>query len=123
MKLGTFGLDVGLDWDCGGFGFDAPHRPDLVAVAQARAAAKHGVVFNMSNTVLIGDTVNDVMAGVRGGAQVVAVLTGGVDEASLTEAGAARVLPDLSDADAVLAAVRDAVRPSVPADGAQPTYR
>jgi phosphoglycolate phosphatase-like HAD superfamily hydrolase len=118
VKLGTFGLDVGLDWDCGGFGFDAPHRPDLVSVAQARATEKHGVVFNVSNTVLIGDTVNDVMAGVGGGAQVVAVLTGGIDEASLTDAGATRVLPDLSDADAVLAAVRDAVRPPVSADGA-----
>ncbi|WP_344105949.1 HAD family hydrolase [Myceligenerans crystallogenes] len=118
VKLGTFGLDVGLDWDCGGFGFDAAHRPDLVAVAQARATAKYGVAFTASNTVLIGDTVNDVTAGVRGGAQVVAVLTGGVDEVSLTEAGATKVLPDLSDADAVLAAVRDAVRPPVSADGA-----
>ncbi|MFD2797411.1 HAD hydrolase-like protein [Promicromonospora vindobonensis] len=109
LKLAMFGLDEGLDWDCGGLGFDARQRPDLVAIAQARARAKHGVAFDASNTVLIGDTINDVHAGTRGGAKVVAVLTGGVDAAALTAAGASTVLPDLTDAAAVVSAVRRAV--------------
>lgn len=113
VKLATFGLDTWLDWECGGFGFDAPRRPDLVAIAQARAAAKHDVVFDASNTVLIGDTLNDVHAGMRGGAQVVAVRTGGVEAAALTAAGALTVLPDLTDAVAVVDAVLGAVRSPV----------
>lgn len=110
VKLATFGLDAGLDWDCGGFGFDAPRRSDLVAVAQARAGAKHGVVFDASSTVLVGDTINDVCAGTLGGAQVVGVLTGGVDAAALTAAGASAVLTDLCDTAAVVDAVLGAVR-------------
>lgn len=110
VKLATFGLDAGLDWDCGGFGFDAPRRSDLVAVAQARAGAKHGVVFDVSSTVLVGDTINDVRAGTLGGAQVVGVLTGGVEAAALTSAGASAVLTDLSDTAAVVEAVLGTVR-------------
>lgn len=110
VKLETFGLDSRLDWDCGGFGFDAPHRPDLVAVAQTRANAKYDAVFDASNTVLIGDTINDVHAGTRGGAQVVAVLTGGIEAVALTAAGALTVLPDLTDAAVVVDAVLGAVR-------------
>jgi phosphoglycolate phosphatase len=117
VKLGTFGLDVGLDWDCGGFGFDAERRPGLVAVAQARATEKYGTAFDTSNTVLIGDTINDVLAGTQGGAQVVAVLTGGVDADALSEAGASAVLRDLTDEVVLRDAVLGAVRSSVPADG------
>jgi phosphoglycolate phosphatase-like HAD superfamily hydrolase len=105
VKLDVFGLAEGLDWECGGFGFDAESRPGLVSVAQRRATTRYGVVFNAQNTVLIGDTVNDVRAGVLGGAQVVAVATGGDDIDTLAAAGATQVLPDLTDTDAVVAAV------------------
>lgn len=109
VKLAAFGLDRDLDWDCGGFGFDAPRRWDLVAVAQRRASEKYGVDFTEANTVLIGDTTNDVLAGVRGGAKVVAVATGSDDMDSLRGAGATVVLPNLEDTDAVVAAVKKAV--------------
>ncbi|MCF4122023.1 haloacid dehalogenase-like hydrolase [Antribacter sp. KLBMP9083] len=105
VKLEVFGLADALDWDCGGFGFDAQDRPGLVAVAQRRAAAQHGGQFDGENTVLIGDTVNDVRAGILGGARVVAVATGADDVDTLAAAGATRVLPDLSDTAAVVAAV------------------
>lgn len=71
VKLAAFGLDRDLDWDCGGFGFDAPRRWDLVAVAQHRAFEKYVADFTEHNTVLIGDTTNDVHAGVGGGAKAV----------------------------------------------------
>lgn len=108
-KLAAFDLDRGLDWDCGGFGFDAPRRWDLVGVAQARGAAKYDVAFTETNTVLIGDTLNDVSAGLRGGAKVIAVATGSDDMEALRDAGATLVLPDLKDTDAVLEAVAKAV--------------
>lgn len=106
VKLATFGLDLGLDWDCGAFGFDAPQRWDLVAVAQRRASTKHGLAFSESNTVLIGDTINDVLAGQRGGAKVVAVATGSDDMDALRGAGATVVLPNLENTDSVLTAVK-----------------
>lgn len=111
-KLAAFGLDRGLDWDCGGFGFDAPRRWDMVGVAQARAAAKYGVAFTKANTVLIGDTLNDVAAGLRGGAKVIAVATGSDDIEALRDAGATTVLPDLTDTAAVVEAVEKAVSSS-----------
>lgn len=109
VKLDVFGLADGLDWECGGFGFDAESRPRLVAVAQGRAEARYGRRFDAEHTVLIGDTVNDVRAGALGGAQVVAVATGDDSIDTLTAAGATRVLPDLTDTDAVVAAVVAAV--------------
>lgn len=108
-KLAPFGLDLGLDWDCGGFGFDAPRRWDLVGVAQKRAAAKYGSTFAEANTVLIGDTINDVLAGQRGGAKVIAVATGSDSIDELRDAGATTVLVDLEDTAAVVEAVEKAV--------------
>lgn len=110
-KLEPFGLVRGLDWDCGGFGFDAPRRWDLVGVAQQRASAKYDVDFIELNTVLIGDTINDVLAGQRGGARVVAVATGSDSMEALRDAGATAVLPDLEDTAAVVEAVTKAVSP------------
>lgn len=106
LKLATFGLDHGLDWDCGGYGFDSSLRWHLVGVAQRRATAKYGASFTEANTVLIGDSVNDVFAGVRGGAKIVAVATGTHDMSSLREAGATAVLAGLEDTDAVVASVK-----------------
>ena len=110
-KLEPFGLDRGLDWDCGGFGFDAPRRWDLVGVAQRRASAKYDVDFIELNTVLIGDTINDVLAGQRGGARVIAVATGSDSMEELRDAGAAIVLPGLEDTAAVVEAVTKVVSP------------
>lgn len=110
-KLEPFGLDQGLDWDCGGFGFDAPRRWDLVGVARLRAAAKHHATFTEANTVLIGDTINDVLAGQRGGAKVIAVATGSDSMEALRDAGATIVLSGLEDTATVLEAVEKTVAP------------
>jgi phosphoglycolate phosphatase len=55
--------------------------------------------------VIVGDSLRDVEAGRVGGARVVAVATGRTDADALQEAGADTVLADLSDTEAVLAAV------------------
>jgi phosphoglycolate phosphatase-like HAD superfamily hydrolase len=55
--------------------------------------------------VLVGDTPLDVAAALATGARVVAVASGSYSAAELADAGAHAVLPDLTDADRVLAAV------------------
>jgi phosphoglycolate phosphatase-like HAD superfamily hydrolase len=101
----AFGLEGVTDFEVGGYGSDDEVRANLVAIAQARAAAKYGETFDKANTVLVGDTPRNVRAGRDGGARVVAVATGADCVESLCAAGADVVLPDLSDTRAVTEAV------------------
>jgi phosphoglycolate phosphatase-like HAD superfamily hydrolase len=104
-KLAAFGLDRYVDFDAGGYGSDHTDRPELVAIARGRAAARYGVPFDHASTVLVGDTPRDVQAGRQGGAYVVGVASG-IDQADALQAeGADVVLPDLRDTASVLAAV------------------
>jgi phosphoglycolate phosphatase len=106
MKLAAFGLGDQLDFEVGAYGSDSDDRATLVSVAQSRAvAACRGELFDRSNTVLIGDTPRDVDAGLRGGAQVVAVSTGEHGAEELRAAGAALVFEDLTETEALVAAV------------------
>ncbi|GAA1026210.1 haloacid dehalogenase-like hydrolase [Virgisporangium ochraceum] len=105
IKLRTFDLDRYLDITIGAYGDDDRHRPRLVAVAQGRAAERHGAEFGRGNTVVVGDSTHDVATAVEGGASIVAVASGSSDEEALTQAGATIVLPDLADTERVLAAV------------------
>jgi phosphoglycolate phosphatase-like HAD superfamily hydrolase len=76
-----------------------------VAVAQRRARDRHGYVFDRSNTVIIGDSLEDVTTGREGGAQVIAVASGTTPAADLARAGADVVLADLRDHEALLTAL------------------
>ncbi|WP_020525213.1 HAD family hydrolase [Catelliglobosispora koreensis] len=105
IKLSTFDLHEGLDWEVGAFGSDANHRPSLVKIAQERASASYGAEFGPVNTVLIGDTLRDVRAGVEGGARVIAVTTGVDSAEDLTREGAQIVFRDLTNTVALLDAV------------------
>ncbi len=96
-KLAPFGLDKYLDFDAGGYGSDDIVRSRLVGVARRRASEKYGVEFDGGSTVLVGDTLRDVEAGVQGGARVIGVATGVDSEAALRQAGADEVLADLTD--------------------------
>lgn len=111
-KLAAFGLDEFLDFEIGGYGSDAATRSDLVGFAQRRAEAKFGQAFDRASTLLVGDTPRDVKAGIDGGAKVLGVATGVFDIDALTQAGADLVLPDLTDTDAVLRAVRTLREPA-----------
>jgi phosphoglycolate phosphatase len=104
-KLSAFGLEGFMDFEVGGYGSDDEVRANLVAVAQARATAKYGETFDKANTVLVGDTPRDVLAGRDGGARVVAVATGADSVESLRAAGADIVLPDLRNTRAITDAV------------------
>jgi phosphoglycolate phosphatase len=105
IKLTTFGLDRYLDLDIGAYGTDDEVRAHLVEIARQRATAARGVYFDRDTTVLIGDTPNDIKAARDGGARVIAVATGKDSEEDLTKAGADTVFADLTDIDALLAAI------------------
>lgn len=95
LKLAAFNLDGFLDTEIGGFASDDDHRPALVGIAQKRAEAKHGISFTRANTVIIGDSLEDVRTGLEGGASVIGVASGKTSAQDLKEAGANVVLASL----------------------------
>src|SRR5699024_8248568 len=84
----------------------ASHRPSLVAVAQRRARHGHSVEFDRTNTVIIGDSLEDVTTGVEGGARVIGVASGTTTAEELRAAGADAVLADLTDTAKILATLK-----------------
>ena len=115
-KLAAFGLDGYLDLAIGAYGEEHEIRAELVHLARARAGAAYGRDFGGPATVLVGDTPLDVAAAAETGARSVAVATGGSTAAELAAAGADRVLPDLTDTAAVLAALAPPSATVRPAD-------
>lgn len=84
-------------------------RAELVPVARRAASLAYGADFAGLSTVLVGDTPLDVAAALATGARAVGVATGSFSAAEIGTAGAHAVLPDLTDAALVLAAVTGAV--------------
>jgi len=106
LKLEAFNVDGFLDTEIGGYSSDDDHRPALVAVAQKRAQAKYGTAaFSRSNTVIIGDSLEDVRTGIEGGAPVIGVASGKTTAAELSTAGADVVLDSLVDVPRLLDAI------------------
>ncbi|WP_433425781.1 HAD family hydrolase [Microtetraspora malaysiensis] len=104
-KLTAFKLDKAIDFEVGGYGEEVYPKATLLQVAQGRAKERYGGAFTSANTVLIGDSTRDVQAARIGGAAMIAVASGRSTAAELREAGADIVLPDLSNASEVVAAV------------------
>jgi phosphoglycolate phosphatase len=105
VKLDAAGFAEHLDLDVGAYGDVHEVRAELVPVARQAARAAYGADFNGLSTVLVGDTPLDVAAALATGARAVGVATGSFGAADLAVAGAHAVLPDLTDASLVLAAV------------------
>ncbi|MFI5842811.1 HAD hydrolase-like protein [Catenuloplanes sp. NPDC051500] len=103
-KLGAVGLGAGLDLRLAAYGRDHAVRADLVAVARTALARLHPGTSGIT-TILIGDTPLDVEAAHAAGARAIGVATGRFSAAELTAAGAALLLPDLTDTDRLVAAV------------------
>ncbi|MFG2684412.1 HAD family hydrolase [Streptomyces sp. NPDC048392] len=97
LKLTAFNLDGYLDADIGGFASDDDHRPALVGIAQKRAQAKYETVFTHANTVIIGDSLEDVRTGLEGGVSVIGVTSGKTTGNELAAAGADIILDSLED--------------------------
>ena len=105
VKLAAAGLGEHLDLDVGAYGDAHEVRAELVPVARQAARAAYGADFSGRSTVLVGDTPLDVAAALARGARAVGIATGSFLAADLIAAGAHAVLPDLTDASLVLAAV------------------
>ncbi|MFF8611976.1 MULTISPECIES: HAD family hydrolase [unclassified Streptomyces] len=111
LKLDAFELGEYVDAEIGGFASDDPHRPALVAIAQKRAQTKHGMIFTRSNSVIIGDSLEDVRTGLEGGAAVVAVASGKTSASTLRNAGADVVLETLENLQVLHDAIASVVSP------------
>ncbi|MGY4969569.1 HAD family hydrolase [Streptomyces nigrescens] len=109
LKLASFNLDRYLDTQIGGFASDDDHRPALVGIAQKRAQAKHGTIFTRANTVIIGDSLEDVRTGLEGGASVLGVPSGKTSAQDLKEAGADVVLDSLEDVQRLMVAITSVI--------------
>lgn len=103
LKLEHF--DLWRYFRCGAFGDDAAERNDLVPVAVARARECGLGNLPPDRVIVIGDTPLDVACAQASGARAIAVATGGTDVATLRDSGADVVFEDLSDTEAVLAAI------------------
>jgi phosphoglycolate phosphatase len=105
LKIGAAGLTEHLDLAVGAYGDAHEVRAELVPVARLAASLAYRADFGGQATVLVGDTPLDVAAALAAGARAVGVATGSYSAADLAAAGAHAILPDLTDAARVLAAV------------------
>jgi phosphoglycolate phosphatase len=104
-KLAPLGLTEHLDLDVGAYGDEHEVRAELVPLARKRAALAYRRDFSGEATVLVGDTPLDVEAALVAGARAVGVASGHFTVDDLAAAGAHAVLPDLTDTEAVVAAI------------------
>ena len=103
-KLRATGLDEMLTF--GAFGDAATERGHLVEIALDAARLATGAEFAREETVLVGDTPNDISAARYAGTRVIAVATGRFDVDALASHRPDVLLPDLSDTRAFVDAVR-----------------
>ena len=104
VKLGAAGIDI-RRFRVSAFGSDHEHRPELPAVAVARARAELGLDVAGERVVIVGDTPADIECGRGIGARAIAVATGRYDVETLRAHGPAAVFESLADTDAVVRAV------------------
>jgi phosphoglycolate phosphatase-like HAD superfamily hydrolase len=107
-------LDANRHFAFGAFGSDHEDRYQLPPIALDRARAATGHRFRGPDTVIVGDSIHDVLCGRAVGVRSVAVGTGRTSRRALQEAGADALLADFSDTEASLRAIlgRSAERPS-----------
>ncbi|MDR7555550.1 MAG: HAD hydrolase-like protein [Armatimonadota bacterium] len=107
LKLAVHDLD--RYFPTGGFGDDAPERAAIIAAGIARARAHYRTPFD--RIVVVGDTPHDLAAARANGAACLCVATGVYGLEALRAAGAALLFPDLTDLDAVVAALASGAPP------------
>lgn len=103
-KLASVGLDASR-FRVGAYGSDHEHRPELPAIALARARDALGRDVTGEALLMIGDTPADLTCGRAVGARAIGVATGrfGVDD--LARHGPLAVFEDFSDTSAVVRAI------------------
>ncbi|GAB4385613.1 MAG: HAD hydrolase-like protein [Phycisphaerales bacterium] len=105
-KLAAAGIDASV-FKLNVWGDHSPHDPParehLPAVALARYRTEYDAALAPERVTIIGDTTHDVSCALANGCRVLAVATGRTSVQTLQDAGAHMVVPDLSDAQAVVA--------------------
>ena len=99
---------VGLARDrfkVGAFGSDHASRPELPAIARARAELFLGHAVLGEDVIVIGDTPADMRCGIGIGARAIGVATGRYSVADLRACEAGAVFPNLSDTATVMRAI------------------
>jgi phosphoglycolate phosphatase-like HAD superfamily hydrolase len=96
LKLRACGLDPAW-FEINAFGDEGKTRPDLVALAMKRCAARFGHAPDPRDVIVIGDTPLDVDCAHAHGCVALAVATGMHDIDELRATGADVVVQDLSD--------------------------
>jgi phosphoglycolate phosphatase len=105
IKLDSMRLSHYLDLGVGAYGSDHHRRAMLVPFATARAEQRYGRTFHGADVVVIGDTPNDIDCGRVAGARTIAVATGPFRVEDLRAHTPDAVFADLTDTDAVIAAI------------------
>jgi phosphoglycolate phosphatase len=104
-KLAHFDLNAYFPF--GAFGCDGVDRAELPPVAFERAFQATGHRFRPEETLIVGDSRNDIACGHAHGIPVLAVSTGHTPAATLAAAGADWVIPDLLRAGEAVALFAD----------------
>lgn len=104
LKLASVGLDFER-FRINAFGSDSEIRGELPAIAHRRMQDVFGVVLEGRDVVVIGDTPADIACGRALGARAIAVATGWYSVDDLRAHNPHAVFADLSDTDAVMAAI------------------
>lgn len=107
MKLSAAGLEP-EKFRVGAFGSDHEDRFQLPPIALARARRAIGGSIAADRLVIVGDTPNDIACGRPLGARAIAVATGHYTVDELARHSPAALFRDLSDTEAVLAAIENA---------------
>lgn len=105
-KLAAFGLDKYLDLEVGGYGSDHIVRAELARAARSKVLTKYGVEFRRDSTIMIGDTIRDVEAALKGDSAIIGVATGPNTVHELLGAGANAAIENLVDTDEVVRVIR-----------------
>ncbi len=95
-KLSRF--DLNRFFAFGAFGCDGVDRSDLPPVALDRAETWIGRRFQPEETLIVGDSIHDVVCARAHGIPALAVATGRTPSAALQAAGADWLVPDLREA-------------------------
>lgn len=104
VKLAGVGIDPEL-FVVGAYGSDHENRPELPAIALARANERLGLALGGRDVVVIGDTPSDVTCGRGIGARAIGVATGHFSTHELAGHGAVAAFDDLSNTAAVVRAI------------------
>jgi phosphoglycolate phosphatase len=103
LKIDPLGLNPRFPF--GAYGSDHADRYCLVPIALQRAREHTGIAFVGPQTVVIGDTIHDVLCGRALAVRAVAVATGHQSRQRLAESGPHALLDDFSDIQASLDAI------------------